>query len=554
MDYSFHPDSSFPAQIDLQSVIQYIVPIPNINSLIPSAIQADTRNFKLAHTYLLKKQKQLELFTIRTEDMIEQAKHILNFPIPIQEDTKSHFFDFRSKKKPEKEFHDIADILTNLHNQKHYIHPSKVEEIRKLSVLKKKYHKITLKVIESRQKLSIDLQKRIDNFLLLCDYFMENPQPVLLDIRKAIPNENILVFSSQRELLSRFQKLRFAVHSKTDFLNVFPSNIFSGTVVQYQNFLKEAIDLAIRQRKVETSYFESLPCENLMFSFFESPISPIYDQIKVIQTLKSTSQEEDVTGMIIEWISNSANIVLNYVYNPKSDSVNDKEIRVETISIFLVRFVFDFTFPWLDRAIQPDPQFTKKLEEISKKTPREMKFSLSFVKPELVDRPCIEIYSNGSVAHAPVEYLFAAQYETCPLRVAYCINKAHESVSVMAALQAAQNSELSHSISETVIDAQSETSDIKEKAKSSEILIANPDGHNDTKNFFSKLPGFDDIFEFWVSLLCAANIADVRGLNHFLQKWKRLPGFSSRFRASCTYLEAAIAQIESYDEEEDHSA
>ena len=79
------------------------------------------------------------------------------------------------------------------------------------------------------------------------------------------------------------------------------------------------------------------------------------------------------------------------------------------------------------------------------------------------------------------------------------------------------------------------TENVMQNGKSQEI---------DSESFFSKVPGFDDIFGLWICLFCTAQLADARTLYASIVNWSKLPGFSQRFLACCAYLEAAISQSE----------
>ncbi|OHT13925.1 hypothetical protein TRFO_15821 [Tritrichomonas foetus] len=528
---AFLSDPTFPQDIDLQRMLPFIVPIPNMNNLIPSATNKYAQNFKLVKEALISHQDQLDSFILETTNLDKFNKIKMRY--------------------------------------QHFIHPEKNEAFRRSKILNKFQKSYTEKVVKVREAVQNDVIKLLSDFIMVCEWFLQNPQPYFLDVSRAFPNENIITFSRDRELIKQYNAINYAAKEQFDYMMMFPE-LFS---VDEQNrlFLKNSIDLALSQRKADTLYFEPLQCEENLFLFFQSSKSPI---LHLIQENSFGNDSADV----LNWIKNAANILLEYENkplnqskSPKSmktshssnslntsnspsnqnthqnslsstnlsnlnDSIDDIEDRRIIISIFLARFVFDLNYPkfsYIPNSLNKE-KYNEKIEKMSKMSPKEIHVELKYIPEHLIDQPCTELFKHSSIASAPIEWLRSAEYKTCPLDAAFCISKVHESLSIMATLQAATNSQ-------------------KEKESRSKENQNEEDIKTTSKDFFSKIPGFDDIFAIWLCLLCAAKLADAKGLSDFVSEWSRLPGFSHRFCACITYLEAAISQIECYGEENDET-
>jgi hypothetical protein len=149
-------------------------------------------------------------------------------------------------------------------------------------------------------------------------------------------------------------------------------------------------------------------------------------------------------------------------------------------------------------------------------TPTEANVVLRYVPDGCQTRPIPELFQSSTVARAPLEWLQLTQFYVCPLDVAYGVFKVHESLTVMATLQVTQNEPSAGPMA-----------------------------------FYAKMPGFDDIFGFWIALLAVSDVADPRALVAFLNKWSGLPAFPKRFMACCAYLEASVTHIAEFGDQTD---
>ena len=156
-------------------------------------------------------------------------------------------------------------------------------------------------------------------------------------------------------------------------------------------------------------------------------------------------------------------------------------------------------------------KFYKAMDVIRQRTPEESNILPKYVPESCKGKPVQEMFRSSSIAEAPIEWLELSQFKVCPLDIGYCIFKVHESLSIMVTLQASSGDE--------------------------------------SADFFARMPGFDDIFDIWLCMVCCSNLADPIGINNFLSTWSRLPVFPSRFHACCAYLEAAVQQIQTIADE-----
>ena len=721
----FQKDPSFPKQVNISYVLPFINPIPNLNSLILTPMNNFKDVFINTKKKIIKKQKQIEKFAEETKRISKCYESTINI-------------------------YQKNDLFKNVNRAE--VSPDKDLQIKKLEILKRKYDSLFQKLIRNREIFQNQCERLISDFLQICEWFILNPQPFYINIDGALPEMELNFFSKNQKVVRHFTQIECSFQFQSEFSAIIPDQLFNGTEDMNRSFVKNAIQTAINQKKNDMSYFEPLKNEPSLFIYFQSKNSPILSKIDELKSISksnsksieniNTNDQFDPVNFVITWIKEASLITFNYIEEKNLDFnsilMNDEfKLKFDTISIFLVRFVFEFTYPAFEWFPRSDPSFTRKIEKLCLKTPRSMNVSLDFISPDLADVECVKIFEKDSVSRAPIEWLRSAQYEVCALRAAYCISKVHESLTIMATLAAADNeaaakkvkSEKAESVTAQKPDTSSETtkssrneiiiSNENETTKTNEIIISNEnettnsnesrysnenettklnesgtnnsnenknssknesissneneatksnesrysnenettnsneiiisnenettnsnesrysnenettklnesgtnnsnenknssknesissnenedaDSHESIKSsqericsvqngkeslssmqeeqtgarhesdpnvkesggkivsssehaanlgvetFFSKVPGFDDIFNFWVCLLCAARLADARGLNEFITKWRDLPGLSSRIRASCTYLEAAITHIES---------
>lgn len=541
----FQTEPTFPQQVDLKSILPFINSIPSLNSLILSPKNNFKQVFLDSKQTILQKKKQLNEFIKETSQALKAAENT-----------------FQTNKK----------YFLNKISTKNEIPPNKISDIRRLEIINHKYYS----VLQKYKKALVIFQKKeehyISDFTLVCEWFISNPQPFYINVDAAFPSMSLLFFLQNQELIKHFNMLEYAIKFQFGYVSLVPEQLFGGSEEMNRNFVKNALQTALNQKKNDQLYFDPLKCEESLFIFFKSKSSPIFSKIKDLDKIRKISSpivrkrgneiddvvnHSELCDFVINWIQESSIIILNFVEKNQKEQVSEDErkIKFDAIGLLLVRFVFNSFFPYLDWHPLPDLLFSRRIEELSKKTARNLHVSLDFLSPELADVVCTKIFEKDSVSRAPVEWIRTAQYEVCPVRAAYCMSKVHEALTIMATIAATdneiasentkkninsnQNQDSRQNLNQVPNDSNNDTNHLEEN---------NESGDANVQAFFSKVPGFDDIFNFWVCLLCSAKLADPRGLNQFIQDWTNLPGVSNRMRASCTYFEAAIAHIESLNQ------
>ena len=373
----------------------------------------------------------------------------------------------------------------------------KKDIIIKTKIIHKRIMKLKTKVECSDLEFAENQLKNLYSLLNFLNWLINNPYPILLNIDRVMLKVGAKSFQTNPILFKELHTLKEFYRQQLSYLYHIPPPFRSS--LENRNFVRSLVDSGMASRKANTSYFESLSMEEILFKFFDSNSSPLFKSNLIPIKIQKNQQS------VIKWINDSANII------SKFDGINIPE-RKEVLIIFLTRYFFDRTYPLFQPINNLNNNFSNLKQKFLLKNPKEANIPLKYIPKNCINLSVSNIFLNSSISQAPVQWLKLMQFKVCPLDVAYCIFKTHESLSIMATLQATENS----------------------KGESSE-------------DFFSKMPGFDDIFDLWITLVCVTDIADPRGMNDFIGEWTKLPGFPQRFLACCAYLEAAISQIETME-------
>jgi len=449
--------SDLPKNIDIFGASDYLLPLPgNYNST--------------NEDYKAKLSKHFEESKILLKDAIITAE---NYAKSIKD----------SINKPNKDKNALNEI-----------HPHIRMEICKYKVLYSKISELRKKTDSTRLKIAEKQILLLKSLYNLAEWLISHPYPVLINIDRAMLKIDAKSFQYDQSMNRELHYFKVAYQEQIMFINHIPYPFRSFT--DNRNFLRSLVDSAMASRKANTSYFESPTQEETLFRFFDCGSSPLSKSSLV------PIQIEFSPPSVIKWINEATISIAKY------DGISINE-RKEIISIFVTRYIFERIYPKLQPPNRYDPQFYLKRQKILDKKPHEANIPNKYIPQQSVNLPVSKYFESSSIAQAPVQWLKLMQFKVCPLDVAYCIFKTHESLSIMATLQATLNS----------------------------------NGDN-SEDFFSKMPGFDDIIDIWICLVCVADVADPRGMNDFIGEWTRLPGFPQRFMACCAYLEAAISQID----------
>jgi hypothetical protein len=155
-----------------------------------------------------------------------------------------------------------------------------------------------------------------------------------------------------------------------------------------------------------------------------------------------------------------------------------------------------------------DIAFAHKLEAFAGRTASDVGIPAKDLPDDMSGRPVSALFEVDSVSEAPIPWFRNAYHAICPLDTAFCITKVHESLSVMAVLRSTARRE-----GAAVTD------------------------------FCEQMPGFDDIFEIWLSLVAVVREMHPLGVLRFIERYLALTGFTARIRVAVTYLEAALSQL-----------
>jgi hypothetical protein len=337
-----------------------------------------------------------------------------------------------------------------------------------------------LEHLKQRVRILQDLQ-------VLVDTLIEDPKPVSIKLPFLQP---ILTPESSHVVALR-RAIEVASIPSQIISNPLRSPIFMKTT--FQNTLATAMSTV----KKGISYFPELPIEGSLRLFLRSSQSPLHSK-----SLLPYSQGDDPTAMKA-WIQEVIATILEWF----NDGVRDDK-RDAALAVIVVRFFFWLTFPQFEKNVPFDLELAHKMAIFVSRTPGDLGIAPKYVPPGYADRAVSELFEIDSISRAPLEWFQEALFQYCPLDAAFCVMKAHESLSVMAVLR----------------DAASH-------------------GDAEKQSLCDKLPGFDDVFELWLAMVAMVAVLNPEGLFAFIEGYSRLPGFSTRILVPVTYLEATLTHF-----------
>ena len=389
----------------------------------------------------------------------------------------------------------------NLINRRLYIEVQTLS--KKLTKIKLQLHNVMVK-----QKMNqIDL---MNGLLELLDYLVANPKNLMIKISRIVtpPDETLLLTNSREYKLLKILKSK--VKSKIAIIKLMPIPYVDPHI--NRSLMKGIIDYGVDSKKNRTFYFSEHHNEEMLRAFLISSYSPL---LQASINDKNKQNEKRLKNPLWPYDGNTeAESVKNWILEAKDAIIEWLRIEYEinedqenATLILLQRFLFYTTYPLLYPPSSFDQAFTDKMNKFANQTPEQIGIQKKFVPDECSNKPVSELFKFDSVASAPVEWFRNASIQVTPIDAAYSIVKVHEAISVMAVLRS------------TSVEK--------------------------NEDFRDKMPGFDDIFEIWLSLLATSDVFDPKQLLTFIDKYSILPGFSARIMSHLAYFEASLLQLQS---------
>jgi hypothetical protein len=286
---------------------------------------------------------------------------------------------------------------------------------------------------------------------------------------------------------ARFEAIRRAFDSLLFVVSIVPD----PSSARVKAVFREVVSAGVAARKSGFAYFPEMPAEDFLGKFLGSEESPIRE---FLPYSKGTDP-----ALVREWVMGATGALLLW---------GGEEMDESAISIIVLRFLFQATYPLLYPRDVFDSEFAKRLAAFSQKTPVEIGIAPKYVPPDLADCPVSELFEVDSIGQAPIAWFRNARHAVCPLDAAFCVVKAHEALSVMAILRGTAGHETAA-----------------------------------VRDFYDQMPGFDDIFEIWLAFVAVVREMDPRGLLAFIERYSGLPGFTARINVAVAYLEGALAHL-----------
>lgn len=386
--------------------------------------------------------------------------------------------------------------------------PDKTEANRDIHMLFrfliKKLEKIYNKDVDRRIGMLEDQMLLLDDLNTICDNLLQNPIPVMIKITRSITSIDQTTSSKMHPLGLKMTMIRSLAHSQQVRLQLIPIPFDSEK--ENKTYLMDIIENGVLAKKKGTIYFNELQAEETLHVFFRSKSSPLVDPSKILKEQKPLYPYDGGYNpeAVDKWIKEAVSIFIKWLH-PKKE-LNEDEIG--SLSILLVRFIFADTYPLLYPSDSYDPVFVQKMENFAAKTPEEVGILPKYIPEQCKNQPVTKLFEIDSVSRAPVEWFRSAMNQFSPIDAAFCIVKVHESLSVMAVLRATSKKE-----------------------------------NSGIEDFCEKMPGFDDIFEIWLSLVCSSGNPNPHRLMKFISDFSFLPGFTSLVNLSVAYLEASLSQL-----------
>ena len=231
------------------------------------------------------------------------------------------------------------------------------EENRILYVLSEKKRKNEKLLMTNLQKIVSTQINLIQKLLILCNYFIDHPQPIWIDLQNAFPNIEIAAFYQNPDLYIKTSIINSKIQEKLDYVETIPMKLFSF-IENNKKLLNKAIDIAISYKKAEINYFEELPIEETLYSFFESDKSPFYNS-----KIFPINIDYD-NNSVIDWLNKAKYLLIQY------DPQIDTEEKESVIDIFLTRFLFDHLYSSIGLSDNNSFEINKKLKWLSQCTPK----------------------------------------------------------------------------------------------------------------------------------------------------------------------------------------
>lgn len=383
----------------------------------------------------------------------------------------------------------------------------------KLGYLLNKITGLHAKSVQQRVE-TIQTQLQLLNALNeLTDFLILKPKPVLLKITRPLAPVDRTIFSSSRPNTVKLHCIRRLANAEIVKIHLMPGIYRSNK--KNKRFVYELVDAGVQSRKQGTTYFSELPGEENLRIFFATDRSPL-SRTSFIPTQAEHEpifpyQGDGTPEDILNWINEATFLSSEWL----KTNFEISEEHEASLAILLSRFFFYHTYPNYYPPSSFDLEFAKKMEEFGQKSPNSIGILDKYIPAQCKDRPVSEMFEVDSISRAPVEWFREAVHQVCPIDAAYNIVKVHESLSVMAVLRATASKQ-----------------------------------NSGMEDFVEKMPGFDDIFEIWLSLLCINGNPDPQRLMNFIEMYSRFPGFTPKVMASVAYLEASLAQLNSGEEED----
>ena len=396
----------------------------------------------------------------------------------------------------------------------------------------KKYSEINNKQRYNTVKHHLDLLNSLSRLIDFILSFNPNPKHIMIKIKRALEPVDRTVYAFTRPDAHLPHMLRRLFNEELIKIHLIPTPFNSH--IQNLQYFKEIVQVGVIAKKPGTPYFPELPAESSLPVFFQSPGSPLLQKrFKTVDSLWDGPflpyDETKTTPMMVQnWISEATYQVFEWLKRGFPD-----ETFNEDESNAIERYLFSSTYPLLYRwdNLEVDVEdsdlsdisdssriyhfetsaaieFSIKMKEFAKQTPEQIGIQSKYVPQACRNQPVSKMFEVDSISRAPLEWLNSALNQVSPIDTAYCIVKVHESLSVMAVLRATATKEISQ-----------------------------------IQDFCETMPGFDDIFEIWLSLICSSGIPEPQRIMNYINIYSKLPGFTGRVMASIAYLEASLCQL-----------
>ena len=447
----------FESSFEFQNISPYLIPLSD------AIIEQDPNILEKFIKHLNKSKKLIDIEITKQTELISSLHDTIDYPVES---------DFLIPEKNETN-KDIRRILLFL-----------IQKIQKYNVLCLKER------IDTIDKHRIFLH----SFQPLILHLLDKGIPVILKISRILSPQDRTLFSFQKLNNLKLTFLKRVANKYYLLIQLVPPPFRSQS--SNQMFFHQIVNTGLLSRKTSTTYFPELPEEHLLHIFLKSNFSPL-----IKEGLYPILNIENNSDFIKSWIDLATIVLAEY------DKTEDQD-RAQTIAILAMRFFFSITYPLFYPNITNSQNLFEKMEKFSEKTPNNIGILKKFIPKNFGDKPIKEMFNKDDISKEPTGWLKVAEFQICPVDAAFCIVKAHESLSLMAVL-----------------------------------ISSNANHPSEVPDFMDKMPGFDDIFDLWLSLLAVSSMSDPLRLWNFINKYTNLPGFTGRILSSIAYFEASVTQF-----------